>query len=380
MSDASRDDRAGDTMPAPRAQPGIEGISTYVPGKSAGPEGVKLYKLSSNETPLGPPQSAVDAFRSTADGLEFYPDGAATALREAIARRYGLAPERIVCGAGSDELIALVAKGYLGPGDEAIYSRHGFLMYDVAIRTNGAVPVVAPEQNLTADVDAILACVTERTRVVFLANPNNPTGTYVPIGDVRRLRAGLPSDAVLVLDAAYAEYVRRNDYEAGLELVSENDNVVMMRTFSKIFGLAALRVGWMYGPPDVVAVINKIRGPFNVSAPALAAAEAAIGDREHVERSVEHNARWLERLQNALSELGLETTPSVGNFLLVHLPDEDGKRAADADAFLSQRGFILRRLDNYHLPNALRLSVGTDEANAGVISALSEFLEGRADG
>ncbi len=359
----------------PQPQPGILGIAMYVPGKSKGPEGVTLHKLSSNETPLGPSDAAKLAYGEVSETLEFYPDGSATDLRAAIAERYGLSAERIVCGAGSDELLSLVAQAYLGPGDEAIYTTHGFLVYPIAIAANGATAVVAEEDDLTASVDAILACVSPRTRVVFLANPNNPTGTYVPIDEVRRLHAGLAADVLLVLDAAYAEYVRRNDYEAGIELVSQFDNVVMMRTFSKIFGLAALRLGWMYGPEHVVGVLNRIRGPFNVNAAAIAAGVAAINDRAHVENSVEHNSHWLGWLEGEFARLGLKVTPSVGNFLLVHLPDEDGKRASEADAFLVERGFILRRLDNYGLPNALRMTVGSEAANRGMVAALGEFLD-----
>ena len=358
----------------PVPQPGILDIAVYVPGKSKGPTNVKLHKLSSNETPLGPAPAAIAAYKHAGETLELYPDGTAGALREAIGARYGLNPDHIVCGAGSDELLSLIAQGYLGPGDEAIHTRHGFLVYEIAIRACGATPVVAEETNHTADMDKILACVTDRTKVVFLANPNNPTGTYVPIEDVRRLHAGLPPSTLLVLDAAYAEYVRRNDYEAGIELVSSFDNVVMTRTFSKIFGLAALRLGWAYAPPEIADVLNRIRGPFNVNAPAIAAGVAAVRDRGHVEEAVGHNDRWLERLTADLTAIGLKVTPSVGNFVLIHLPDEDGKRAPDADAFLTERGLILRRLDNYHLPNALRMSIGTEEANLGVVAALKDFL------
>jgi histidinol-phosphate aminotransferase len=364
------------TPPQPQPQPGILDIATYVPGKSGGPQNVKLHKLSSNETPLGPPPEAVEAFRNAGDSLEFYPDGSAIALREAIGARFGLNANRIVCGAGSDELISLVSQAYLGPGTEAVYSKHGFLMYEIAIRTNGATPVVADETALTANIDNLLACVTDRTRIVFLANPNNPTGTYVPIDEVRRLQAALPSDVLLMLDAAYAEYVRRNDYEAGIELVSECDNVIMMRTFSKIFGLAALRLGWMYGPEHVCAVVNRIKGPFNVSAPALAAGVAAVGNRSHIDDAVAHNTHWIDWMGSELAKLGLVMTPSVGNFILIHFPTTAEHGAPAADAFLSERGFILRRLENYHLPNALRMSIGTEEANRGVIAALAAFLGG----
>ena len=279
------------SLPTPR--PGVLDIDAYVPGASQVPGGLKPIKLSSNETPLGPSPKAVAAFSAAGAALERYPDGEAKALREAIAARFGLAPERIVCGAGSDELISLIAHAYLGPGDEGLYTEHGFLLYRIVILAAGATPVVAPETGLKADVDAILARVTERTKVVFLANPNNPTGTYLPIDAVRRLRAGLPSHVLLVLDAAYAEYVRRNDYEAGLELVATSENTVMTRTFSKIFGLAGLRIGWAYCPSAVAEALNRIRGPFNLSAPAIAAGAAAMADCAHIDDAVRHNETWL---------------------------------------------------------------------------------------
>ena len=361
-------------MTGPQPGPGILDIAPYIPGRSEAEGEGPVYKLSSNESPLGASPKAIEAFRAMADRLEFYPDGAAHDLREALAARHGLNPDRIVCGNGSDELLELLAHAYLGPGDEAIYTEHGFLVYPIAIKANGATPVVAPEKNLTADVDAILERVSGRTKMVFLANPNNPTGTYLPFDEVKRLHAGLPESCLLVLDAAYAEYVRRNDYEAGIELVSASNNVVMTRTFSKAYGLAGLRLGWLYGPENVVDVLNRVRGPFNVNAAALAAGVAAVEDVEHLERAVEHNERWLPWLKAELERLGLEVTPSIGNFLLVHFPDEEGKRAPDADAFLGRRGLILRAMGAYGFPNALRVSIGTEEANRKLVAALEEFL------
>ena len=246
--------------------------------------------------------------------LEDYPDGSASALREAIGDVFGLDPARIVCGAGSDDLLNLIARAYLTDGDEAIHTTHGFLVYPIATLGTGAKPVVAPEKNFTADVDAILGLVTPRTKVVFLANPNNPTGTYIPFDEVKRLHKGLPATVLLVLDAAYAEYVQRNDYESGIELVATSENVVMCRTFSKIYGLAALRLGWMYGPAPIVDAINRIRGPFNVNAPAIAAGIAAIRDAAHVEKSRAHNTNWLAWLTEEIGKLGLPVTPSVGKF------------------------------------------------------------------
>jgi histidinol-phosphate aminotransferase len=272
----------------------------------------------------------------------------------------------------------LIADAYLHDGDEAIHTMHSFLVYPIATRGSGATPIVAAEKNYTADVDAMLAAVSERTKVVFLANPNNPTGTYLPFDEVKRLQRGLPPHVLLVLDAAYAEYVRRNDYEAGIELVATCENVVMCRTFSKIHGLAALRLGWLYGPAHVVDAINRIRGPFNVSTAAMAAGMAALEDSVHLEASRAHNEKWLGWLTVEIRKLGLKVTPSIANFVLIHFPETRGGTAEDADAFLTRRGLILRRVKAYKLPNALRMSVGTEEANRLVVAALAEFLGKKA--
>jgi len=358
----------------PQPRPGVLAIDPYVPGKSSAPGVARVFKLSSNETPLGPSRNAIAAYRAVADRLADYPDGAATALREAIGRAFGLDPNRIVCGAGSDDLLNLLADAYLRDGDEAIHTTHGFLVYPIATLGSGAKPIVAAEKNFTADVDAILAGVSERTKIVFLANPNNPTGTYMGFDEVKRLHRALPPDVLLVLDAAYAEYVRRNDYESGIELVATSDNVVMCRTFSKIYGLAALRLGWMYGPAPVVDAVNRIRGPFNVNAAAMAAGIAAIQDSAHVEAARAHNEKWLAWLSAEIRKLGLVVTPSVANFVLIHFPQTKGRTAADADAFLTARGLILRRVAAYHLPDALRMTVGSEEANRLVVEALREFI------
>jgi len=362
------------SLPRPQPRPGVLAIDPYVPGKSSAPGVSRVFKLSSNETPLGPSPNAIAAYRGVADRLADYPDGAATALREAIGRAFGLDPNRIVCGAGSDDLLNLLADAYLCDGDEAIYTTHGFLIYPIATLGSGAKPIVAAEKNFTADVDAMLAALSERTRIVFLANPNNPTGTYIPFDEIKRLHRGLPGNVLLVLDAAYAEYVRRNDYESGIELVATSDNVVMCRTFSKIHGLAALRLGWMYAPAHVADAINRIRGPFNANSAAMAAGIAAIADSAHIEAARAHNEKWLAWLSEAICKLGLVVTPSVANFVLIHFPETPGRTAADADAFLSKRGLILRRVAAYHLPNALRMTVGSEEANRLVVEALAEFI------
>jgi histidinol-phosphate aminotransferase len=360
------------TRPKPRS--GVLDISPYVPGKSKAPGVAKIFKLSSNETPLGPSPRAIEAYNAAGAHLEDYPDGTASELREAIGRAFGLDPDRIVCGAGSDDLLHLLAYAYLTDGDEAIHTRHGFLIYPIVTLGTGARPIEVPETDYTADVDAILEAVTSKTKIVFLANPNNPTGTCLSFDEVKRLHRGLPGHVLLVLDAAYAEYVSRNDYEAGIELVATSDNVVMSRTFSKIHGLANLRLGWMFAPAHIVDAVNRIRGPFNVSGAAIAAGIAAIEDLEYQERSREHNTRWLAWLTQEIGKLGLKVTPSVANFVLIHFPQEKGRNAVDADAFLTARGLILRHVAAYKLPNALRLSVGTEEANRLVVAALKDFL------
>jgi histidinol-phosphate aminotransferase len=361
-------------MSRPAPQPGILDIEPYVPGESGLPSGIKPIKLSSNESALGPSPRAIEAFRLEAGSLARYPDGSATALRKAIAAHYGLNADRIVCGAGSDELLNLLAQTYLGPGTEAIHTAHGFLVYPIATRAAGAKPIVAPEKNLHTDVDAILKRVTDRTRLVWLANPNNPTGTYIPFDEVRRLHRGLPGHVVLVLDAAYAEFVRRNDYEAGIELVATSDNVVMTRTFSKIYGLAGTRLGWAYCPEGVADALNRVRGPFNITSGAQAAGIAAIADRGHFEANLAHNDRWLDQFTTDLGRLGLKLTPSVCNFHLVQFPEAGAKTATAADAYLKSKGIIVRRMDGYGLGAALRLTIGTDAENAAVITALSAFM------
>ncbi|MEZ5780271.1 MAG: histidinol-phosphate transaminase [Rhizobiaceae bacterium] len=367
MTDRTTDNR-------PRPKPGVMDIAAYVPGKSSAPEGVKLHKLSSNENPLGPSPRSIEAARDVAGRLDVYPDGSATRLREALAKTHGLNPANIVCSNGSDEILGLLAQTYLQPGDEAIFTEHAFMVYKIYVLTAGATPVIVKEKNERADVDAILTAVTPKTRMLFLANPNNPTGTYLPFDEVRRLHAGLPSNVLFVLDAAYAEYVRRNDYEAGIELVSSSENVVMTRTFSKL-GLGGVRLGWMYAPRHIVDAINRVRGPFNVNATAIEAGIAALEDREHLERSVEHNERWRVWLTEKLTELGLRVTPSVGNFILVHFPDDEAHSATAADSFLTARGYVLRAVTGYGFPKALRMSIGTEEANRGVVDSLAEFLK-----
>jgi histidinol-phosphate aminotransferase len=359
---------------APVPGPGILDIAPYVGGdaKLAGFE--RPIRLASNESALGPSPKAVAAYRALAGEIHRYPDGSADELRHALGTAYDLDPARIVCGAGSDELIGLLQRAYAGPDTEVLYSRHGFLMYPIGALSVGATPIAAAERDLTADVDAILARVTERTRIVFIANPNNPTGTYLSASEMMRLHAGLPSHVLLVIDAAYAEFVNRNDYEPGIKLVDRADNVAMLRTFSKIYALAGLRLGWGYFPPAIADVLNRVRGPFNVSAAALAAGVAALDDTEALARARAHNDRWQPWLSERLAALGLPLTPSVGNFVLPRFP-ETGPHTADAAfAFLQQHGILTRKVGGYGLPHHIRITVGTGEEMEKVVAVLAEFM------
>ncbi|MGE0830504.1 MAG: histidinol-phosphate transaminase [Hyphomonadaceae bacterium] len=358
----------------PVPQKGIAEIAPYVPGRAKADGGDRVFKLSANETPLGPSAKAKAAFLAAASELERYPEGSAQDLRREIGARFGLNPNHIICGCGSDELLHLLAQAYLGEGDEAIYTEHGFLVYPIVTRAAGAKIISVKEKDLRADVDAILAAVTPRTRMVFIANPNNPTGTYLTTEELKRLHAGLRPDIMFVIDAAYSEYVRRNDYDAGIELVATSQNVVMTRTFSKIYGLASLRLGWMYAPAAIIDIVNRIRSPFNVSIPASAAGIEAMRDVAHIEAARTHNEKWLAWLSEEIAALGLHVTPSVANFILITFPEIEGKRARDADDFLMKRGLILRQVSSYGLPNHLRMTVGTEEANRLVVAALAEFM------
>jgi histidinol-phosphate aminotransferase len=358
---------------APQPKPWIDAIHAYVPGKSKGKDGKPLIKLSANENPLGTSRAALEA-RAQAPAL--YPDPDSTALRAAIAAKHGLDAARVVMGTGSDELLNLAAQGYAGLGDEVIYVRYGFSVYDIAARRCGATPVVAPDADYGTDVDALLALVTERTRVVFVANPNNPTGSYLPGGEIARLHAGLPSDVLLVLDQAYGEYVAAEDDDGSLALAAAHDNVLVTRTFSKIFGLAGERIGWATGAPGIVATLNRIRGPFNVSATGQAMALAALGDTAFVEASRVHNrderARFVDKLE-ALGNHGLRPLPSQANFVLVLF--EGALTAETAFDGLADRGYIVRWLPGQGLPQALRITIGKPEDMDVIAGALREMAE-----
>ncbi len=354
-----------------RPRAGVLDIAPYVGGSSRIAGANFSIKLSANENPHGACPNAIEAYRSAAGELHLYPEGQ-EALARAIAAVHGIEAGRIVLGAGSDELIALLCKAYAGQGDEVLYSAHGFLMYRLSALAAGATPVSAPERELTTDVDALIGAMTERTRLVFLANPNNPTGTMIGAAELRRLADSLPPRALLVLDAAYAEYLRASDDDGGLDLVRERDNVVMTRTFSKIYGLAALRLGWAYAPEHVVDVLHRVRGPFNVTRPALIAGEAAVQDQAWVDRCRVLNEVWREWLAREIAGAGLPVVPSKANFLLV----QAGERTADYDAHLRGRGLIARRVDGYGLPGHLRITIGDEAACRAVAEATAAFATG----
>jgi len=357
--------------PAPR--PTILDIEPYVAGESKIAGVNRIIKLSSNEGPFGPPPAAVEAMaRAAAEGHR-YPDGGSVALRQAIGARFGLDPARIVCGTGSDELIAHLCLCYGGAGTELIMSAHGFTMYEISGKYAGSRVIKTPERALTADVDAMLAAVSPATRLVFLANPNNPTGSLLPQSEVARLRAGLPQDVLLVLDAAYAEYVEAPDYDPGVSLVdAPGGNTVMLRTFSKIFGLGGLRIGWAYAPAPVVDVLNRVRGVFNVNLVAQAGAVAALAEKGWVERNQAHNRAERARLAAALTEAGIKVWPSHGNFILADFGT--AARASGADAFLRRRGLIVRGMKAYDLAHCLRISIGTTEECDMVAEALAAYM------
>jgi histidinol-phosphate aminotransferase len=355
-------------------RPSILSVEPYVGGESKVPGVNRIVKLSSNEGPFGPPPAAVAAIAESAREAHRYPDGGATALREAIGRHHGLDPTRIVTGNGSDELLALLILAYGGEGTELVMSAHGFLMYELTGRWAGCQIIKVPERDLRADVDGLIAACGPRTRLVILANPNNPTGALLPQSEVNRLRAGLREDILLILDSAYAEYVEDPDYDPGQALVDSGTNTIMTRTFSKVWGLGGMRLGWAYGPAAIIDVLNRVRGPFNVSAPAMAAGIAALSEPDWVKKSVAHNSKWRDRMTAGLTGLGLKVHPTHGNFLLVDFGSAEAVKAADAH--LRSRGLIVRSVAVYSLPTCLRITIGTAEECTMVLDALGGFRHG----
>lgn len=358
-------------MLAPQPKPGVLDLVPYVAARA---EPVRrMHQMANNESALGPSPAAIEAFRAASEEIHLYPDGDAHDLRDAIAQVHGLDPTRIVCGNGSDELLTLLAHAYIQPGHEVVFSQHAFLVYRMAALANGGIPVAVPEPNLRADVEAILAAITSKTRIVYIANPNNPTGTYISASELERLHDGLPTDVLLVIDSAYAEYVAKADYDPGIGLVLRNENLVMTRTFSKAYGLAGLRVGWAYAPEAVVQVLNRVRGPFNVSVAAQQAATAALHDRAHLARAIAHNAKWRDWLLDEARVLGLRADASAGNFILIQFTN--AQTAKNADRFLLEQGIALRPVGAYGLPHCLRMTVGLEEANRAAVAGLAAFME-----
>ncbi len=353
-------------------QPGILDITPYTAGKSGPAGGNRVTKLSSNENPLGPSPLAKAAYKKMAESLETYPPSDHFALRSAIAKTHRLNPENIICGAGSDEIITLLCQTYAGPDHEVLYTEHGFSMYRISALAAGATPVIAPESNRVADIDALLGACTDATRLVFLANPNNPTGTMVSDAEITRLAQNLPKQALLVLDGAYAEFVPGFDGHAGL--VAARDNVFMTRTFSKIYGLGGARVGWGFGPDHVIDALTRVRGPFNVSAAGLKAAEAAVQDTEYTARCQQENAKWRNWLATKLASVGVPSDPGHTNFILARF--ENTETALACDAYLAKHGLIVRNVAGYGLPEFLRISIGDEIACRAVAGRIAEFMKG----
>ncbi len=347
----------------PTPKPSIMDITPYKGGLSKTKSNKPTIKLSSNETPLGPSPKAIEAFKANADRLYRYPGS--YDLHEAIASVYNLDPTRIVCGAGSDELISLICLAYAGAGDDVLYSQYGFLMYPISSMAVGARPITAPEKDLRTDVDALLASVTLDTKIVFIANPNNPTGSYITRQEIITLREGLPDHILLVLDGAYTEYVGNDDYSDGIEFVDQHPNIVVTRTFSKIYGLANLRVGWCYCPEAIADILNRVRGPFNVCGAGIEAAKAAVLDTEFTAQAKAHNDTWLPWMSKQLTDLGIHVYPSVGNFILAQFDD-----ATKVNEHLMNEGIIARPVANYGLPDCIRFTIGQEEENKAVIETL----------
>jgi histidinol-phosphate aminotransferase len=359
-------------MSGPQARPGVMRLAPYQQGQSSIEGVTDPIKLSSNESSQGPSPLAVEAYQQAAGQLNRYPDGSQSELRAAIGETYGLDPQRIICGNGSDELIQLMARAYVGDGHEALLSENGFIMSNIHCTAQGADLVIAPERNYKVDVDAMLARVSDKTRFCTIANPNNPTGTYVDGSELRRLHAGLPENCLFLIDDAYAEYVTATDYDTGIALADEFDNVVVTRTFSKIYGLPSLRIGWAYCSAGIADLVQRIRTPFNTNGAAMAAATAAVKDTAYIEEIRQHNASWRERISCTLTELGIEVIPSQANFYLMRFDKERGKSGGEAGAFLQSRGIIPRPAGGSD--EFLRITIGLDHENEAVLSALSDYM------
>lgn len=351
----------------PQPQPGILDIEPYVPGESKA-SAAKVIRLAANENPFGTSHQVKAVYQGLSDSLHRYPDGGSTSLRKALAKFHHIEPERIVCGTGSDEIITILCKAFAGVGDEVLYSQYGFLMYPLAALACGATPVKAPEKNRETDFEALLSAVTDKTKIVFLANPNNPTGYLAKKADVLAFRNALRQDILLVIDSAYAEYADDPDYSDGKDMVQAFDNVVMLRTFSKAYGLSSLRVGWSYSSSYIADILNRIRGVFNLSVPGQACAEAALADQGFIEMSVKNNTAQRQLMTQKLAELGYIVYPSGGNFILFSLGSPE--KAKQTLERLKDNGILLRGMTAYGLPDCLRMTIGTPEDMQAVLKAL----------
>ncbi|MBJ26085.1 MAG: histidinol-phosphate transaminase [Alphaproteobacteria bacterium] len=361
---------SGNLEPKPR----ILEIEPYVGGLSDIKGHENVLKLSSNEAAIGPSPKALDAYKLYAGNLSRYPEGSARELRSTIGRVNNINIENIVCGAGSDELLQLICRAFSGPGDEVLFTEHSFLVYRIAALASGASPIAIPETNLCADVDKIINSISKSTRIIFLANPNNPTGSFLARSELLRLWENIPKNVLLVVDTAYAEFVTHKDYDPAFKLVEKAENVVVTRTFSKAYALASLRVGWCYGSSQVIDVINRIRGPFNVSGAGMKASIAALLDSNHLSAAIELNSKWLEQFPREISGTGISCMPSVGNFILLKFPDDIEKNSKAAEKFLYSRGIILRNVESYGLSDCLRLTLGLDHEMETVALSLREFM------
>jgi len=359
---------------APLPRPGILNVMPYKAGDGELPGFSRVIKLASNEGALGPSPMALERYRQLGGHLHIYADGGAGPLRRAIADNYGLDVDRIVCSNGSDHIISMLCQAYCGPGDEVVHSAHGFMMYKIAATTCGATPVAAPEKDLCSDVDALLAAVTDKTKIMFVANPNNPTGTYLPASEVERLHAGLPDQVLLVIDSAYAEYVTADDYADGHGIVEGADNVVMTRTFSKMYALAQLRLGWAYCSKDIADVLDRVRTPFNVNGIVQEVAIAAMADKDHLAASLAHTTKWRQWLTDEARAMGLNVPDSIGNFILAGFPGTNGHTGPNADAYLRANGIIVRRQDPVGLTDYLRITIGTESEMRVTRDALATFM------
>ena len=354
----------------------IKNIPLYQGGESKLDQFSSVIKLSSNENPFGPSSSAINAYNEVKTKLHLYPDGSASGLKEALSEIYQVPKGRIICGAGSDEILCLACRAYSGPNDEIIHTQHAFSMYSIYAKSVGAFPVIAKEKNLTADIELILKCVSKKTKIVFLANPNNPTGTVLNRKDIVDLREALREDILLVLDGAYSEYMSQEDHDGALSLANTYENVLVTRTFSKIYGLAALRVGWGYGDISIIETLEKLRNPFNLNSPAIIAAREAVRDIGYTKHLREHNSQMIKEFIPKFRSLGLEINGEAANFILAKFPKNENKSADQADRFLRSSGIIVRRVNSYGLSDYLRITVGTKPQMNELYLKLKQFFEG----